>query len=122
MTPYIVLKDLTNNEVVYEGAGKIWKKNGFKVVQFGNEDERYEYRFNERACEILSRQEISVHLKVELDRVSSGWIDTPYGRIDVDVFTKKYEIQNNAAEFAYTLSLHGSEQLFHFHLEIQEKE
>ncbi|WP_289183057.1 DUF1934 family protein [uncultured Dubosiella sp.] len=122
MTPFIVLKDLTNDEVVYEGEGTIRTQGGLQVIEFGGKDGTFRYSFDDRHCEITSRQEVTVHLNVGLDPVSHGWIDTPYGRIDVETFTKKYEIQNNVVEVAYTLSLHGNEQLFHFKLEIQEKE
>ncbi|GJM59376.1 hypothetical protein [uncultured Dubosiella sp.] len=123
MTHYIVLKDMTSGQILYEGAGTVSAKDGEKtVVQFGNRDARYTYELYEDHCCILSEQEMIVRLKLDPCKDEEGTIETPFGMLDVTTSARLYDFHNNSAEVKYTLSLQGDEQIFHFKLDIAEKE
>ena len=63
------------------------------------------------------KTDMAVHLEFDENEEKNGWIETVYGRIDVQVKTRFLQVMKDAIEFAYTLSIHGEEETFHFRLE-----
>lgn len=123
MTQFIVLKDKISNQKIYEGKGTIsFEGQEKKKIEFHDKQASYTYELYEDHCEIISESEMKVRLSLYPRQKGEGTIKTPFGVIDVTTQTQTYEISEHLIELAYTLSLQGDEQLFHFRLELIEKE
>ncbi|EOS60129.1 hypothetical protein C815_01696 [Firmicutes bacterium M10-2] len=123
MTQFIVLKDKISDQKIYEGEGTIsFEGKEKKKIAFHDKQASYIYKLYKDHCEIISESEMKVCLSLYPCQKGAGTIETPFGVIDVTTQTQKYEISEYLIELAYTLSLQGDEQLFHFGLELIEKE
>ena len=118
MTHVIDLKNLKNDEIVFQGNGEmIIEENGNWKISFQDRSRTFHYAFEEPRYVMDHKTDMAVHLEFDENEEKNGWIETVYGRIDVQVKTRFVQVMKDAIEFAYTLSIHGEEETFHFRLE-----
>lgn len=116
----IQLMDQLQSQILYRGkADAIWTK---KSVQYRFKNEKYAFSWKvyPQALIIDSISEVHVHLLLQPQKKTGGWIQTEFGKIDVSCYTHQYTVRDQRIEIQYELEMEAQNQKFHFVLDIKE--
>lgn len=122
MSHKIILKDMIQDTILYQGEGNFEQNENEILIDFGQDTYHYRFNIKNNFCFMNNTSELDIHLPLDPNQETKGWIDTPFGRIDIKSKTTLWKQKKNSLEFAYHLSLQEEEQPFHFLLEFGEEE
>lgn len=122
MSHKIILKDMIQDTILYEGEGNFEPNENEILIDFAQDQYHYRFHINNNFCFMNNTGELDIHLVLDPKQESKGWIDTPFGRIEVKSTIILWKQKEHSLEFAYHLSLQEEKQLFHFLLEFGEEE
>ncbi|MBB5183858.1 DUF1934 domain-containing protein [Catenisphaera adipataccumulans] len=108
------LKDMVGQAEIFTGPAVVREiPNGIEI-QFEQDGHKHVWKIYEKGLLIRSQAEVDVHLTFRENAVTQGHIDTEYGRMDLQIRTKKYRKNENSIEIQYELIQNEQRQFFHF--------
>jgi hypothetical protein len=120
MQKKVVLYDLENHTVVYQGLAQMHMiSKNVRQIEFGSKKHRYVFTIYEKGCRIRSISEIEVDLILSSFSKSSGKIISEHGAMEIAAALDEYSQSQEKVTVHYHLFEQQEQQNFHFCLQIQ---
>ena len=122
MSCRIRLYDDISKNMIYKGYASSERTDKKVLLQFGDEEHSFIWRIYRSALIIESISEIHVFLTLKNSTLTTGHIDTEFGRIDLQCETSHLEISDHSINVKYAIINGENRQDFMFTLLIDEGE
>lgn len=119
MSLQVELKDKKDHQIIYAGKAQYQMTSNGRIYTFGSRDHTFVWKVYEDTLLIDSISQAHVHLVLRKEKKTKGWIETEFGRIDLDCMTIAYRVENERVEVQYELDMDSEKQIFHFQLKIK---